>query len=56
VFLFSFFDGDSDDDASGEVIVVVDVVTGRVEAIDVGCGEILFLIVVDGRDDCDGCR
>jgi hypothetical protein len=33
---------------SGEV---VDVVVGRVEPIDVDCGEILCFIVVEGRDD-----
>lgn len=45
-----FFEGD--DDESGDVIVVVDVVAGRVEAIDVGRGEILCLIVVDRGNDC----
>jgi hypothetical protein len=53
MFLLGFFDSDND---SGEVIVVVDVVAGRVEAMDVGRVELLCLIVVDGRDDRRGCR
>jgi len=51
MFLLGFFVRDND---SGE-----DVVAGRVEPIDVDCGEILCFIVVEGRDDSgdgDCCR